>query len=92
MTEDTTNSTAANDASLLDRAKEALSDAGEAIKDAYDGVVEAAKENPKTAAAIAAGAAAAVAGAAYGATKLQGKGAGDTTAKRTSTAKSSSKK
>ncbi|ODP38357.1 hypothetical protein [Sphingomonas turrisvirgatae] len=75
MTEETntTQNSAANDATLVDRAKEALSGAGEAIRDAYDGVVDAAKENPKTAAVIAAGAAAAVAGAAFGATKLRNK-------------------
>lgn len=81
MTEETSTQNAAQDSSLLDRAKEALGGAGEAIRDAYDGVVDAAKENPKAAAAIAAGAAAAVAGAAYGATKLQGKDTANTTNK-----------
>jgi hypothetical protein len=73
MAEETNTQTAAQDTSLIDRAKETLGGAGEAIRDAYDGIVDAAKENPKTAAAIAAGAAAAVAGAALGATKLRNK-------------------
>lgn len=64
---------AEQDGSLSNRAKETLSGAGGAIRDAYDGVVDAAKGNPKTAAAIAAGAAAAIAGAAFGATKLRSK-------------------
>lgn len=62
--------TDAADESLFSQAKEALTDAGEAISGAFDDVVDAAKKNPVAAAAIAAGAAAAVAGAAFGVSKL----------------------
>jgi ABC-type enterobactin transport system permease subunit len=56
--------------SLLEQAKEVLTGAGDAISDAFEDVVDAAKKNPVAAAAIAAGAAAAVAGAAFGVSKL----------------------
>jgi hypothetical protein len=52
--------------------KSFLEQAQEAIGDAIESTVEAAKENPIAAAAIAAGAAAAVAGAAYGISQLLG--------------------
>lgn len=65
-----TGTTDATDESLFSQAKEALTDAGEAISGAFDDVVDAAKKNPVAAAAIAAGAAAAVAGAAFGVSKL----------------------
>ncbi len=50
--------------------KSFLEQAQEAIGDAFESTVEAAKEHPVAAAAIAAGAAAAVAGAAYGISQL----------------------
>jgi hypothetical protein len=49
-----------------------LEQAQEAIGDAIEATVDAAKEHPVAAAAIAAGAAAAVAGAAYGISQLLG--------------------
>lgn len=49
-----------------------LEQAQEAISDAIEATVDAAKEHPVAAAAIAAGAAAAVAGAAYGISQLLG--------------------
>lgn len=70
MMQETTPATATSDDKLLDQAKDRLADAGGAIRDATDRVVEAAKDNPVAAAAIAAGAAAAVAGAAFGISKL----------------------
>ncbi|MBO9712886.1 hypothetical protein [Sphingomonas sp.] len=52
--------------------KSFLEQAQEAIGDAIEATVEAAKEHPVAAAAIAAGATAAVAGAAYGISQLLG--------------------
>jgi hypothetical protein len=49
-----------------------LGQAQEAITDAVESTIEAAKENPVAAAAIAAGAAAAVGAAAYGISQLVG--------------------
>jgi hypothetical protein len=77
MTEQTNTTTPTGtqqDDTLLDSARTTLGNAGGAIRDAVDGVVDAAKENPATAAAIAAGAAAAVAGAAFGISKLREQG------------------
>lgn len=72
MMDDTTPATtAASEDTLLDQAKDKLTDAGGAIRDVADRVVDAAKGNPVAAAAIAAGAAAAVAGAAFGISKLR---------------------
>jgi hypothetical protein len=62
--------TTGGETSLLDQAKEALTEAGETIGEVVDDLVEAAKANPVATAAIAAGAAAAVAGAAFGISKL----------------------
>lgn len=75
MTDQTTTTANSNrqEPTLLDQARGAFSNAGDSIRDAYDGVVDAAKGHPKTAAAIAAGTAAAVAGAAFGVSKLRQK-------------------
>jgi len=63
------------DQSKVDRAmaesKSFLNRAQEALSEAVDNAVGAAKDHPIAAAGIAAGAAAAVAGAAYGAAKLK---------------------
>jgi hypothetical protein len=66
--------TTANDTTpaVVPEEKSFLEQAQEAIGDAIESTVEAAKEHPIAAAAIAAGAAAAVAGAAYGISQLVG--------------------
>ena len=70
VTENTANDT--TPATVTEEAKSFLETAQEAIGDAFESTVEAAKEHPVAAAAIAAGAAAAVAGAAYGISQLLG--------------------
>ena len=61
-----------------DSAKDLLAQAQTKVSEAITSAVGAAKENPKTAAAIAAGAAATIAGAAFGVSKLR---EGDSTSK-----------
>lgn len=70
MTDTTANDT--TPATTAAPEKSFLEQAQEAIGDAIESTVEAAKEHPVAAAAIAAGAAAAVAGAAYGISQLVG--------------------
>jgi 2-keto-3-deoxy-L-rhamnonate aldolase RhmA len=54
-----------------DQAKSFFAQAQDKVTEAVNAAIEAAKEKPKTAAAIATGAAAAVGAAAYGVTKLR---------------------
>lgn len=88
---DTAATTPAKDATVADRAhaasdtaKELFAQAQAKVSEALSTAVGAAKENPKTAAAIAAGAAATVAGAAYGVSKLRESDTTAADAKKTS--------
>jgi hypothetical protein len=67
MADDTTTA----DEMSADDAKRFFTQAQAKVTEAVHAAIEAAKENPKTAAAIATGAAAAVGAAAYGVTKLR---------------------
>ena len=79
MMEETTPTNAAPapaEDSMLDRTKDALADARDAVGNAVSSTLDAAKKHPATTAAVAAGAAAVAAGAAYGISRMRAKEGG----------------